>query len=129
MLGPEQAVDDDVAPVVDLVDEDAAGDAEVVGALQLLGADGADVLEPQPVIGARVLAQRFLVDVEDGVDAGVALNVAGHLPAARKVGLDDLGELLAGVVGVAARSWRDADGAGGVGVQVGKGQVDVADPR
>ena len=86
MLGPEQAVDDDVAPVVDLVDEDAARDAEVVGALQLLVADGADVLEPQPVIGARMLAQRFLVDVEDGVDAGVALDVAGHLPALREVG-------------------------------------------
>jgi hypothetical protein len=45
VFGSEQAVDDDVAPVVDLVDEDAAGDAERRGALQLLGPDRADVLE------------------------------------------------------------------------------------
>ena len=52
VLGPEQPVDDHVAPIVDLVDEQAARDAEVMGSLQLLGPDGADVLEPQPVIAA-----------------------------------------------------------------------------
>ena len=98
-------------------------------ALQLFVADRADVLEPQPVVGARVLLQRLLVDVEDGVDALVALHMAGHLPAQREVGLDDFGELLAGVVGVPARPRHHADAARGVGVQVREGQVDVADPR
>ena len=116
--GAEQPVDDDVAPVVDLVDEDAAGDAEIGGALQLFVPDRADVLEPQPVVGARVLAQRLFVDVEDGVDALVALDVTGHLPAQREVRLDDLGELFAGVVGVPARPRHHADSTGGVGVQV-----------
>jgi hypothetical protein len=46
VFGLEQPVDDDVAPVVDLVDEDAARHPEVVGALQLLGPDGANVFEP-----------------------------------------------------------------------------------
>ena len=65
MFGAEQPVDDDVAPVVNLVDEDAARDAEIGCALQLFVTDRADVLEPQPVIGARVLFQRRLVDVEE----------------------------------------------------------------
>ena len=92
------------------------------------GRDGADVLEPQPVVVARISLQRFLVHVQDGVDTGVALHVAGHLPALRVVGADDLGQLLAGVVGASARTGRHTDGAGGLGVQVREGQVDVADP-
>src|ERR1700737_265226 len=127
VLGPEQAVDDDVAPVVDLVDEDAARHPEVMGALQLLVPDGADVFEPQPVIVPRVLAQRLLVHVEDGADACVALHVARHLPAPRKVRFDDPRQLLAGVVRAATRSGCDADSAGGVGVQIWERQVDIAD--
>ena len=46
MLDAEESVDDDVAPVVDLVDEDAARDAEIGCALQLFVTDRADVLEP-----------------------------------------------------------------------------------
>lgn len=124
----EQAVDEDVTPVVDLVDEDAAGDAEPGGPLELIGPDGADVLEPQPVVVARMAFEGLLVDVEDGVDAGVALHVAGQLPAQREVGADDLVQLLCRVVGAAAGAGGDADGAGGLGVQVGERQRDVADP-
>ena len=51
--GPNKPVDDDVAPIVDLVDEQAARHPEVMGALQLLVPDRADVLEPQPVVVAR----------------------------------------------------------------------------
>ena len=44
-----------------------------------------------------MLAQCFLVDVED---ARVAVDMAGHRPAFREIGADDLGELLGGVVAV-----------------------------
>jgi len=78
---------------------------------------------------ARVGPQRFFVDVQNGVHPGVALDVTRHLPAQREVRADDLGQLLAGVVGVATRSWRHPDGSSGVGVQIRERQVDVADPR
>ena len=100
------------------------------GALQLLGPDRADVLEPQPVVVARVLAQRLFIHVEDGVDAGVALHVAGHRPAQREVGADDLGAAARGC------SWRARTNpvsrrwCGWPSVsRYGKRQVDVADPR
>ncbi len=41
---------------MDLVDEQAACDAEIVGALQLLVADRADVFEAKPVIVAWMRA-------------------------------------------------------------------------
>jgi hypothetical protein len=94
VLGPEQAVDNDVAPVVDLVDEEAARHPEVMGAHQLFRPDCADVFEPQPVVVSGPAPQCVLVDVEDGVDARVALHVAGHRPALREVRRDDLGQLL-----------------------------------
>ena len=58
VLGPEQAVDNDVAPVVDLVDEEAARHPEVMGAHQLFRPDRADVFEPQPVVVAGACAVR-----------------------------------------------------------------------
>ena len=67
----------------------------------MLGPDCADVLEPQPVVVAGPAPQRVFVDVEDGVDAGVALDMAGHRPPLREVRGDDLRQLLAGVVRVA----------------------------
>jgi hypothetical protein len=48
---------------VNLVDEQAARDAEVVCALQLRGRDGADVFEPQPVITGDTSLTICAVDI------------------------------------------------------------------
>ena len=63
---------------MDLVDEYAAGDAEIGGSLELFGPDRADVLEPQSVVvtadGERAIA---IPGVDDPVrtvrSAGYAL--------------------------------------------------------
>ena len=81
------------------------------------------------VVVAGVFAQDFFVDVEDRVHTGVTLDVAGHRPALGEIGVDYLGELFAGVIRMPARAGYHADRADGVGVEVRKRQVDVADPR
>ncbi|CFA96506.1 Uncharacterised protein [Mycobacterium tuberculosis] len=81
------------------------------------------------MIVSRIAAQCLFVDVEDGVHTAVAVHVTGDLPAPRKVGPDDFGQLFTGVIGAPAGTGRYTDGTGGGGVQVGKGQIDIADPR
>ena len=80
------------------------------------------------MVVARIALQRLLVHVEDGVHTGVALHVAGHLPAQRVVGRNDFGQLFFGVVGAPAGTGLHPDGAGRLGVQVREGQRDVSDP-
>ena len=91
-----------VAPVEDVAGEEGGRHAEFLHAVQLVFARGLAVLDAVARVGARELALRLGVGVQDIVDGRVAVAVNGDLVARAVVLLHHFGELFAAAGRVAA---------------------------
>jgi hypothetical protein len=132
VLGPEQAVDEDVAPVVDLVDEEAAGDTEVDGAAELIGRDplqdfdtinaelaayGAGLEEKPQVVAVNRMDLQEARDAFPAISAALTARGYTVMPIAAAIGLATLSMVTIGVMlgrVLGAMAGRRAELAGGL---------------